>query len=106
MKIIDALLSSLNYKVSVREARQGPFQTAVVKRSCATPLSIFLLIFVSILSLGCPGSQTTTKLSVFAAAGAKPAIDEACQKFEEQYGSNVEVSYGGGGEILSKMILS
>ena len=106
MKIISDLLSTLDYEAQVRDIRQGPFQTAVVKRSCATPLSIFLPIFVLILSLGCPGSQTTTKLSVFAAAGAKPAIDEACQKFEEQYGSNVEVSYGGGGEVLSKMILS
>lgn len=45
-------------------------------------------------------------MSVFAAAGARPAIDEVCQKFEEQYGIKVEVSYGGGGEMLSKMILA
>jgi molybdate transport system substrate-binding protein len=41
---------------------------------------------------------------VFAAAGAKPAIDEACDRFEDAYGTAVEVSYGGGGEVLSRMI--
>jgi len=45
-------------------------------------------------------------LSVWAAAGAKLAIDEACHKFEQQHGIKVEVSYGGGGEVLSKMILA
>lgn len=40
MKIIDSLLDSLNYDAAVRDIRQGPFQTAVVSRSCglaATP---------------------------------------------------------------------
>ena len=40
----------------------------------------------------------------FAAAGAKPAIDEVCDRFEDRYGTAVEVSYGGGGEVLSRMI--
>ena len=40
MKIIDSLFDSLNYDAAVRDIRQGPFQTAVVSRSCglaATP---------------------------------------------------------------------
>lgn len=40
MKIIDSLLDSLNYGAAVKDIRQGPFQTAVVSRSCglaATP---------------------------------------------------------------------
>jgi len=57
--------------------------------------------------IGITGTAFTTHtIEHLAAAGAKPAIDEARQKFEEQYGSHVEVSYGGGGEILSQMILS
>ncbi len=43
---------------------------------------------------------------IFAAAGAKPAIDEVCQTFEERYGTKIEISYGGGGEMLSRMMLS
>jgi len=43
---------------------------------------------------------------IFAAAGAKPAIDDVCQAYEERYGSKVEISYGGGGEMLSRMVLS
>ncbi|MFC1958055.1 Rossmann-like domain-containing protein [Chloroflexota bacterium] len=34
MKIIDELLSSLDYKASVVDIRQGPFQTAVLTRYC------------------------------------------------------------------------
>ena len=34
MKIIEDLLSTLNYEAPVREIRQGPFQTAVLTRHC------------------------------------------------------------------------
>jgi uncharacterized protein (DUF4213/DUF364 family) len=34
MRIIDALLSTLDYGASVRDVRQGPFQTAVLTRRC------------------------------------------------------------------------
>jgi uncharacterized protein (DUF4213/DUF364 family) len=34
MKIIDELLSTINYDATVREIRQGPFQTAVLTRYC------------------------------------------------------------------------
>ena len=34
MKILDDLLATLNYDAPVREIRQGPFQTAVMTRSC------------------------------------------------------------------------
>ena len=34
MKIIDDLLSTLNYEAPVKDVRQGPFQTAVLTRYC------------------------------------------------------------------------
>jgi len=34
MKIIDDLLSTLNYEALTRDIRQGPFQTAVLTRNC------------------------------------------------------------------------
>ena len=34
MKILDELISKLNYEVPVRDIRQGPFQTAVITRNC------------------------------------------------------------------------
>ena len=34
MRIIDDLLSALSYEASVRDIRQGPFQTAVLTRNC------------------------------------------------------------------------
>jgi uncharacterized protein (DUF4213/DUF364 family) len=34
MRIIDALLSTIDFEATVREVRQGPFQTAVLTRHC------------------------------------------------------------------------
>ncbi|MGQ9573364.1 MAG: molybdate ABC transporter substrate-binding protein [Dehalococcoidia bacterium] len=45
-------------------------------------------------------------MTVFAAAGAKLATDEAAQEFQQQYGIKAEVSYGGGGEVLARMVLA
>jgi molybdate transport system substrate-binding protein len=77
-------------------------------------MSYKTLILVSSLSLsltlllatGCTPDDDGSRLSVFAAAGAKPAIDEACESFQQQSGYDIEVNYGGGGEILSNMILA
>jgi molybdate transport system substrate-binding protein len=57
-------------------------------------------------TIGCSNSKTNAGLSIFAAAGAKPAIDEICAQFSEKYGTGIEVNYGGGGEVLSKMLLA
>jgi molybdate transport system substrate-binding protein len=72
--------------------------------------------FVSILSISlvlglilfsaCSHSDMTHPLVVFAAGGARPAIDELCRVFEGQSSITVETIYGGGGEVLSKMMLA
>ncbi len=67
---------------------------------------LFMSLMLLTLPFGCSCSQAVPKLIIFAAAGAKEAVDEACLKFEEQCGIHVEVTYGGGGEVLSKMILA
>ena len=69
-------------------------------------VSILLVIMILMMILGNSCSPTPSNLSIFAAAGAKPAIDEICQKFQEKYGVTVEARYGGGGEVLSQMTLS
>jgi molybdate transport system substrate-binding protein len=54
-------------------------------------------------------SETATyakEIVIFAAAGTKPAIDEAAKLFEQKYGTKVTVNYGGGGEVLSSMVLA
>jgi molybdate transport system substrate-binding protein len=56
------------------------------------------------LSSSCsPGASTIT---IFAAAASKPAIDDICQEFKQKYGVEIAVNYGGGGEVLSRMILA
>ena len=63
-----------------------------------------LLAMVLSPAVSCSGE--TPALSIFAAAGAKPAIDEICRQFQGTYGIKVEVTYGGGGEVLSQMTLA
>jgi molybdate transport system substrate-binding protein len=66
-----------------------------------------LLVVTSLLpSISCLDTKESVKLNVFAAAGAKPAIDEIGARFTEKYGTEVGIDYGGGGEVLSKMMLA
>ena len=71
----------------------------------ASILSASLVLSLTLFS-ACSRSDQTHTLIVFAAGGGKPAIDEICWGFEGQYRIPVEASYGGGGEILSKMMLA
>lgn len=68
-------------------------------------ISAILLSLVFTLLLGCSPNEAVA-ITVFAAGGAKPALDEICRQFEEHYKTKVEVTYGGGGEILSKMLMA
>jgi molybdate transport system substrate-binding protein len=72
-------------------------------RKIVTLLIAGLLVLSTL--AGCTNTEQKT-LTVFAAAGAKPAIDEICMRFIEQYAIEVEVNYGGGGEVLSRMVLA
>jgi len=73
-------------------------------------LAVSVAILMALLALiAIPGSSCSpseSELSIFAAAAAKPPLDEICQKFGEQCGIRLEVNYGGGGEVLSQMTLS
>lgn len=69
-------------------------------------LSILLIVTIMIMIFIGSCSQKTSNLNVFAAAGAKPAIDRVYQEFQEKSGITMDVSYGGGGEVLSQMMLS
>ncbi|MBN1190369.1 MAG: molybdate ABC transporter substrate-binding protein [Dehalococcoidales bacterium] len=53
-----------------------------------------------------PLSESSGELLVFAAGGTKIAIDEAAGLFEQEYGVKVTINYGGGGEVLSNMIIA
>ncbi|MFH1662976.1 MAG: molybdate ABC transporter substrate-binding protein [Chloroflexota bacterium] len=65
----------------------------------ALPILIIMLLPV----ISC--SQENYNLNIFAAAGAKAAIDDVCQRYEEQCDTEAIATYGGGGEVLSQMIL-
>jgi molybdate transport system substrate-binding protein len=67
---------------------------------------IALIIGVVIISFTGCNSKEVSDLTVFAAAGTKPPMDELCQKFQQKYHSAVNITYAGGGEVLSQMILS
>jgi molybdate transport system substrate-binding protein len=64
------------------------------------------LVLSLILFSACSRPRTSSGVVVFAAGGARPAIDELCQGFGGKYSLTAETIYGGGGEVLSKMILA
>jgi len=63
-------------------------------------ISVFSLISILI------SSGSAAELTVFAAAGAKPAIDDLSRIFEKKSGIKIKTDYGGGGEMLSKMLIA
>lgn len=76
------------------------------KTSFRRALSISLVNLMLILTLSSSCSPGASTITIFAAAGAKPAIDEICLEFKQRFGVEVTVNYGGGGEVLSRMILA
>lgn len=66
-------------------------------------MAMTCLMAVVAAGLSCRG--TSGPLSVFAAAGAKPAFDEIAARRADA-GNPVDISYGGGGEVLNQMVLS
>jgi molybdate transport system substrate-binding protein len=69
-------------------------------------LLILLALPVLLLPSGLSCSAESHALSVYAAAGAKPPIDEICRLYREQCRTVVEINYGGGGEVLNQMVLA
>lgn len=74
------------------------------KTAVVTLCLLVLVPAVFLSAFSCSTGKTST-LTVFAAAGAKPALDDISKQYEEKYGTVVEVTYGGGGEVLSQMEL-
>lgn len=53
--------------------------------------------------------QTSTyakELLVFAAGGTKAPVDAAAAAFQQKYGTKITINYGGGGEVLSNMVMA
>jgi len=53
-----------------------------------------------------PTDTYASELLVFAAGGTKAPMDAAAAAFKEKYGTEITINYGGGGEVLSNMVLS
>jgi molybdate transport system substrate-binding protein len=66
-----------------------------------TYLTALTLLTVLILAFAC--SSEPELLRVFAAAGAQRPIDEAAELFRKERGAEIDVSYGGAGEVLARM---
>ena len=75
-----------------------------MRRYLTIAITLLTLLSAMIGNTSCATSHEV--LSVFAAAGAKPALDEIAQKYKELQGITVEITYGGGGEVLNQMVLS
>jgi molybdate transport system substrate-binding protein len=79
----------------------------MVKRSERIIFIVITAFTVALLLLhGISCSAPPSTLTIFAAAGAKPPLDEICLKYDEQSQAKIEINYGGGGEVLNQMVLS
>lgn len=88
----------------IRTEGRGTVHTAVAERAtCGVSISR-LLVTCSILTAIAACSSSTRSLAVFAAAGAKPAVEETVGRFQRERGHEIEVSYGGGGQVLARMV--
>jgi molybdate transport system substrate-binding protein len=67
---------------------------------------VIIILLTSVIGFSASCSSPEGTIIVFAAAGSKPAMDEIVQKFKELHGITVEITYGGGGEVLNQMVLS
>lgn len=63
-----------------------------------------LLVMAIVMPVASCSSEKAT-LHIFAAAGSKAAIERVCQSYEEKYNIEVMATYGGGGEVLSMMVI-
>jgi molybdate transport system substrate-binding protein len=84
----------------------GKEKTMERKNKCYLVLPILLVMLALMMNSSISCTKATGTLSVFAAAGTKPAFDEVGERFTEEYGTAVELTYAGGGEVLNQMVLS
>ena len=70
--------------------------------------SLLLILFstLQVVAFNAYALEEKTELTIFAAAGTKPAMDEVVQRFQSQGDIRVKISYAGGGEALSQMTIS
>jgi len=85
----------------------------MIKKSLSIILSVLVCVVLLTTVLGCSNpSQVSSspassgELLVFAAGGTKAPIDASAAAFEQKYGTKITINYGGGGEILSNMVIS
>jgi len=109
--VTQTLLTQAQGRVAMirsRASAAGGGRGAMFRRKRAErALRVLLPCLLSILPMVIAGCDSASgSVSVFAAAGAKVPIDEAAQKFQEQHGTQIEASYGGGGEVLTRMVLT
>ncbi len=90
----------------IKRRRSNGFKCILQNTKQISKLSIIAIMMVMTGILGGSCSLDQSEIFIFAAAGAKTPLDEACQRFEELYHAQVTVNYGGGGEVLSQMMLT
>jgi len=68
------------------------------------PIPFVVLTLVAVFLTGCGGDGNSKKpLVMFCAAGIKAPVSEIAKKYEEEYGVQVQLQYGGSGTLLSNV---
>ncbi|WP_420322052.1 molybdate ABC transporter substrate-binding protein [Flagellimonas sp.] len=66
-------------------------------------ICLWLWMF-AILFLGCkPGNEQASSILVYCAAGMKPVLEQVAQTYQKEYGTRIDLQYGGSGTLLSNL---
>jgi len=76
-----------------------------MKREASRLYLLAALLLLPIVGGACGGNGTPT-LELFVGSATKPATEEVAKLFEEKYGVNLELHFGGSGAMLSQMKLT
>lgn len=72
-----------------------------------TPFRALIIFFIAAASIVCPGAAANGEtLTALSGSVSRPPLDELAALFRQETGINLQITYGGSGEILSQLILS
>ena len=79
-------------------------------RGASIPFIVSVVIIAALIALigsNTPkGPDSNTKLHVYCAAGIKVPIAKIAKAYEEEYGVQIQLQYGGSGTLLSNLEIS
>ncbi|HPA17751.1 MAG TPA: molybdate ABC transporter substrate-binding protein [Verrucomicrobiae bacterium] len=97
-----------NLVIVMRRHKRHTTRAAINASWLIVPLSIVAILILALLLFRHPGGRITAggDLVVFCAAGIKPPTDATATDYQKEYGSPIQLQYGGSGTLLNNLRIS